>query len=253
MIVPRAATPIHGLLADEERQIVELFDKWGPVDLSHRKLAHRGSYLGRVWVSPSTVDRVLARHGLACEAGNAQQRPRKHRGRSGPSGGPTSCGAGTCPSSSAAWPPVRLRHHRPGLTQMDRHHLWPPRPPGCTVRVLFTKALDAEGLLSDELAARLADLDDQAISDDDPALPLLVAISDNGTEMKCRDTRKFMAVCSIAQHFGRPSTPTDQAWIETLWGHIKSRAPPPDGHRRPGRPGRRARTGPGPLQHRPPP
>jgi len=93
------------------------------------------------------------------------------------------------------------------------------------VRVLFTKALAAEELLTDDLAARLTDLDDAAVSDDDPDVPLLLAISDNGTEMKCRDTRRFMAVCSIAQHFGRPSTPTDQAWIETLWGHIKYEHP----------------------------
>ncbi len=25
----------------------------------------------------------------------------------------------------------------------------------------------------------------------------------------------------IAQHFGRPGTPTDQAWIESLGSHIK--------------------------------
>jgi len=30
-----------------------------------------------------------------------------------------------------------------------------------------------------------------------------------------------MALCAIAQHFGRPGTPTDQAWIESLNGHIK--------------------------------
>ena len=48
----------------------------------------------------------------------------------------------------------------------------------------------------------LADLDDQAVGDDNPAAPLLLAISDNGSEMKCRDTRRFMAICSIAQHFG---------------------------------------------------
>ena len=96
---------------------------------------------------------------------------------------------------------------------------------GVQVRVLFTKALEAEGLLGDDLAVRLATLDDAAISDDDLAVPLLLAISDNGTEMKCRDTRRFMAVCSIVQHFGRPSTPTDQAWIETLWGHVKYEHP----------------------------
>ncbi len=99
-----------------------------------------------------------------------------------------------------------------------------PEATGVQVRVLFSKALAAEGLLSDDLTVRLADLDDQVIGDDDSAVPLLLAISDNGTEMKCRDTRKFMAVCSIVQHFGRPSTPTDQAWIETL-GHVKYEHP----------------------------
>jgi hypothetical protein len=49
----------HGLLPGEEREILALFDEWGETDRSHRKLAHRGSYLGRVWVSPSSVRRVL--------------------------------------------------------------------------------------------------------------------------------------------------------------------------------------------------
>ncbi|MDE0133958.1 MAG: hypothetical protein OXM54_03875 [Acidimicrobiaceae bacterium] len=40
--------PIHGLLGWERDEIVKLFDEWGEVDRSHRKLAHRGSYLGRV-------------------------------------------------------------------------------------------------------------------------------------------------------------------------------------------------------------
>jgi putative transposase len=34
-----------------------------------------------------------------------------------------------------------------------------------------------------------------------------------------------MALCAIAQHFGRPSTPTDQAWIESLNGHLKYEYP----------------------------
>jgi putative transposase len=34
-----------------------------------------------------------------------------------------------------------------------------------------------------------------------------------------------MAMCAIAQHFGRPGTPTDQAWIESLFGHVKAEWP----------------------------
>ena len=41
--------PIHGLLEWEEAEILALFDEWGDVDRSHRKLAHRGSYEQRVW------------------------------------------------------------------------------------------------------------------------------------------------------------------------------------------------------------
>ena len=51
--------PVHGILPEEQAEILALFNQWGEVARSHRKLAHRGSYLGRVWVSPSTVRRVL--------------------------------------------------------------------------------------------------------------------------------------------------------------------------------------------------
>ena len=38
-------------------------------------------------------------------------------------------------------------------------------------------------------------------------------------------TRAFTALNAIGQHFGRPGTPTGQAWIETLFGHIKAECP----------------------------
>ncbi len=57
-------SPLHGLLDWEVAEVVALFHRWGEVDRSHRKLAHRGSYLERVWVSPSSVRRVLAAEGL---------------------------------------------------------------------------------------------------------------------------------------------------------------------------------------------
>lgn len=217
--------PIHGLLGWEEDAIVALYDEWGPVDLSHRKLAHRGSYTDTVWVSPSTVDRVLARRGLSLK--NESRPGRSHK---------------------QPWPE---------WTQWRRHQLWcwdmsqfekceaakyaygiidivtrkwittilGPEATSTQVKVLFLKALAAEGLLTDELLKRLEDLDDCAIELAEDEVPLLLAVSDNGTEMKSRETRKFLAACSIAQHFGRRSTPTDQAWIETLWGHVKHENP----------------------------
>lgn len=41
-----------------------LFETWGHIDRSHRKLAHRGSRIGLVHVSESTERRVLADEGL---------------------------------------------------------------------------------------------------------------------------------------------------------------------------------------------
>jgi putative transposase len=54
---------VHALRPEEITTILALADEWGEIDGSHRKLAHRGSYLGRVWVSPATVLRVLLAHG----------------------------------------------------------------------------------------------------------------------------------------------------------------------------------------------
>lgn len=56
--------PVHGLLDDEVSEILAVFDQWGDVDRSHRKLAHRGSYEHRFWASPATVLRVLTAAGL---------------------------------------------------------------------------------------------------------------------------------------------------------------------------------------------
>ena len=43
--------------------------------------------------------------------------------------------------------------------------------------------------------------------------------------MRSHSTREFLAGVAIAQQFGRPHTPQDQAWIETLFGHVKGEWP----------------------------
>ena len=87
------------------------------------------------------------------------------------------------------------------------------------VRVVFEHALEAEGLL-DLLTDERLDLDLE-----DPRRPILLAVSDNGPQMRAHDTRAFMALMAIAQHHGRPHTPTDQAWVETFFGHVKGEWP----------------------------
>ena len=56
--------PVHALLPEEVAVILDVTERWGAVDRSHRKLAHRGSYQQLVWVSPSSFRRVLVEHGL---------------------------------------------------------------------------------------------------------------------------------------------------------------------------------------------
>lgn len=91
------------------------------------------------------------------------------------------------------------------------------------VELAFTAALEAEALL-EQIEARHGDgrVD---LRVDDPSRPILLAVSDNGPQMTSGSTREFLALCAIAQHFGRPGTPTDQAWIESLNGHLKAEYP----------------------------
>ncbi len=214
---------IHSLLSSERDEILRLFGEWGDVDRSHRKLAHRGSYLGRVWVSPSTVDRVLAGHGLALAGTPRPARTVKTPWPNWCEWRPNQlwCFHGT------VFPACKPAKHVYAIVDVVSRkwiatHLT-PAPDSVAARVLFAKALSSEGLLTEEAAARLDDPNSDMPHSDD--VPLLLAVSDNGPEMRSGDTAKFMAMCSIAQHFGRRSTPTDQAWIESLFSHIKGEHP----------------------------
>lgn len=93
------------------------------------------------------------------------------------------------------------------------------------VEVAFTRALVADGkadLLEGDLLAELAA---GVVPDNDDRVPVLLAVSDNGPQMTSNATAVFMAGARIAQHFGRPSTPNDQAWIESFFGHVKGENP----------------------------
>jgi transposase InsO family protein len=224
--------PVHGLLAWERAAVLALFASWGEVDRSHRKLAHRGSRLDVVHVSESTVRRVLMAEGLVLPG----HPPRE-------------------PTPRSPWPPWlewkpnRIwaydfthfsRARRAAIAILDMvSRKWlttlvSAEESSVQVEVAFLAALDAEDLLaladaraSAALRCALAagNRDTVRAAVDDGQVPLLLAVSDNGPQMRSHTTREFMAAVAIAQHFGRPHTPTDQAWIETLFGHIKGEWP----------------------------
>ncbi|MGO0577425.1 hypothetical protein [Ornithinimicrobium panacihumi] len=93
------------------------------------------------------------------------------------------------------------------------------------VRLAFERALDVEGLLEVALERAEALDRDLGLDGEDELTPILLAVSDNGSQMISAHTRKFMAMVAIAQHFGRPATPTDQAWVESLNGTVKHEWP----------------------------
>jgi putative transposase len=232
---------VHGLLAWEHAAIVELFEAWGEIDRSHRKLAHRGSRTGLVHVSESTVRRVLGEEGLAVEG----PPPREPAPR-------------TPWPDWLEWKPSRVwaydfthwsRAGRATIAILDvvsrkwLATLTSAEETSTQVEACFLAALDAEDLLAlaDQrataaLRAAIASGEKDQVHTiaGDGQIPLLLAISDNGPQMKSVSTREFLAGVAIAQQFGRPHTPQDQAWIETLFGHVKGEWPHLEKIREPG-------------------
>ena len=214
---------MHGLRPEEITAILELFEAWGDVDRSHRKLAHRGSYIGKVWASPSTVRRVFAAHGLVLKRPRRVVRPERKPFPEWADYKRNSIWiydvthfAG-CPNHAAfAVMDLVTRKWITALVSIEET--------STQVQVVFMDALEAEGLL--ELIEARQDLPPPDPLPPDAAVdvlaPVLLAVSDNGPQMTSGSTREFMAMCAIAQHFGRPGTPTDQAWIESLFSHVKA-------------------------------
>jgi putative transposase len=229
---PPGGHPLHGLLDWERAAIVRLYECWGQVDRSHRKLAHRGSRLDLVHVSESSVRRVLAAEGLALP-GNPPREPTPRQPW----------------PDWLEWKPNRIwgydfthfpRARRAAVAILDIvSRKWigtvvSAEESSTQVEVAFTAALEAEDLLeaADQrttaalrAALLFGDRDRVAELTGDGQLPLLLAVSDNGPQMRSHSTREFLAGVAIAQQFGRPHTPTDQAWIETLFGHVKGEWP----------------------------
>ncbi len=188
------------------------------MDRSHRKLAHRGSYTGTVFVSPSTVLRVSEKHHVSLP-GEPPRPPRPARAL-----------------PEIPWERNRIwiwdashfeRAKRVAYAIIDvvtRYwidYLVTAEMTSTQVQVLFHQALEDQALL-DGVTGELLGPDGRSLNRDDDAGPILVAWSDNGPEMTSTDTREFMALMAIAQHHGRPGTPTDQAHVESFFSHLKA-------------------------------
>jgi putative transposase len=200
---------VHRLLESEEQAILDLIEEWGQVDRSHRKLAHRGSYTATVFVSPSTLLRVALKHQVVLPGEPFRPRP-------------------VMPAlPQVPWEKNRIwiwdashftRARRVAYAIVDvvtRYwigYLLTTEQTSTQAQLLFARALEDQDLLGPDGLPPERDPEDP---------PILVAWSDNGSEMTAIDTRQFMALMTIAQHHGRPGTPTDQAHIESFFSHLK--------------------------------
>jgi len=219
---PGPVEAAHALLDWERDAVVKLAEEWGEVDRSHRKLAHRGSRLDLVHVSESTVLRVLTAAGVHLPERAARER---RPARAWPEW------AELVPGVIWIYDFTHFRGTRwcaaAVMDVVSRYWLATvvsPEESSTQVEVAFTRALVADG--KDHLldAALLDELTSGVVPEADE-LPALLALSDNGPQMTSKHTAAFMAGARIAQHFGRPGTPNDQAWIESLFGHVKDEFP----------------------------
>ncbi len=195
--------PVHGLTPAEEDEIVAVFGEWADIDRSHRKLAHRGWWLGRFWADPSTVRRVLERRDLRF------RRPRRP-GRSHRKPWPGSVEE----KPNRVWIYDATHWKASGAASVmitdvvSRRWISDLTSTGETsiqVQAAFTQGLREEGLL-EVIEARSPD-GSVPYDPEDDRLPVLLVMSDNGPQN------------------GRPGIPTDQAWIESFFGHLKTEFP----------------------------
>ena len=196
-------SPMHGLLDDEVAEIIALYHEWGDVDRSHRKLAYRGSYLERALHPPPRPGRSVRQpfpDWIEYRPNQIWVYDTTHFTRAG----------------------VAVTVIEDLVSRKWIADIVSAEETSTQIEIVFTDALAVEGLLA-RVEARADGLVDPTV--DDPVRPVLLAVSDNGPQMTSGSTREFMALCAIAQHFGRPGTPTDQAWIESFFGHIKAEFP----------------------------
>lgn len=222
---PEPGEALHALLDWEIAAIKELAGQWGQIDLSHRKLAHRGSRLDLVYVAESTVLRVLTAAGMHLPG--IPRIPRDNVKKPWPDW------VELVPGQIYIYDFTHFKRLRGwcAIAVIDVvSKFWystvlSPEETWVQVETAFIAALEADGkswLLDEGLRA---DLDTGIIPDDDDRVPVLLAVSDNGPQMTSSNTKRFMAMARIVQHFGRPGTPNDQAWIESFFSHLKAENP----------------------------
>jgi putative transposase len=208
---PRGGNPRpHNTLTPEERAVVaelvacEALAALAPRELSFQALEDRGLYVSHVafW-------QYMRELGIY-EADAGPKRRRRARCTE-----PPETAFATRPNELWAWDISHLLTYTPGeffylyalLDWVSRKVIaWHLSESLASSEVpkLWDKAIEAEGLL------------------EIPRCLWPASMSDRGTQMRSRFTRRYFALLDIEQLFGRPRTPNDNARMEAIFAGVKT-------------------------------
>jgi putative transposase len=236
-------SPMHRLLDWEVAEIVRLFDEWGEVDRSHRKLAHRGSYLERVWSRPPACVACWSVRACGCGRCHGRAAASASRSRIGPSSGQGRSGS-TTPPLHRRWR-GRDRGRRP-VSRKWLAEIVSAEETSTQVQVVFTDALERQGLL-----ARITARQDGLV--DPPPMTRPASAAGPQRQRPADDLGLHPGVHGLVHDppaFRPPRHPTDQAWTWVAVWPRQGRMAAPAHHPGSGRVARRARGPQGALQRR---
>ena len=198
---PVAQVVRHKITWAERKAVLELAQEEEWVDLRHRKLAHMLGRLREVFVSESTVLRVLrAAHLVAPPLPRRRPRLEKPEVKADGPNQVWRWDISYVAVGVAFWYLVAI------LDQYSRKIVgwgFSPQATQAEVKRVWDQALCQEGLLDKE-GERMPQ-----------------AVSDRGSQMKAKSIRAFFKDLGIGQLFCRPHTPNDNAEMESFFATLK--------------------------------
>ncbi|MCI0689294.1 MAG: integrase, partial [Sporichthyaceae bacterium] len=210
---------MHGLLDWEAAEIVRLFDEWAEVDRSTAS----SPTVAPTWSGCGSRRPACAACWLVRPPAAALPRPGRSVRQPFPDWVTSQPGS--------IWIDDTTHVTRAGVAATVIEELvsrkWLPEivaaeETSTQLQVVFTQALEREGLL-ELVGARQDGLVDTGV--DDPSRPVLLALSDNGPQMTSGTLPRVHGPVGHPPALRPPRHPTDQAWIESLFGHLKAEWP----------------------------
>lgn len=204
---PGPTHPLHKLLPEERVAVLHMATNEQHADLSHRTLAVTAWDLGLFFVSFSSVYRILRAHNLISMRGIH----RRHNGRSLP----PSRKALTGPNQRWCWDISYLLTYEKGIylylyLLLDEYS----RKAISWLVSWHQTAHEARELLERGF------IDENILDLPEDRRPEVV--NDRGRQMRAKSVKRMFEDHQIPQLFARPRTPNDNAFVESVFGTVKT-------------------------------